>query len=159
MKSNSTELGWLSSVPAFAGMTSGRVWSSAKCRQITAIGLCFLAPPALALDADDRLPLTDVLAIAKPYPNLVNQIRLELVRAGATMDKIVCTGRLLPADWPALGGKRIAPYDCAIGRRTLHVTAQAQYYDRNGHRLEPGAPGLSAKAAKVVETRLTWRWR
>ena len=105
------------------------------------------------------LPLADLLQMVKPYPNLVLQVRLELVRASLARDKVVCTGRRFANTWPALGGARIAPYECPIGKRTLVVTAAQTFYDKNGHRLRVSDPELPRKAAKVKESGITWRWK
>ena len=105
------------------------------------------------------LPLADVLAVAKPYPNLTQEVRLELVRAGARKEAIVCSGRRFDADWPGLAGARSAPYDCRIGRRMLTVSARQTFYDANGHRLGSDDPLLRKRAVRVTETGLQWRWR
>ena len=114
-------------------------------------------PPGIG--GGGSLPLTDVLEVVKPYPNLVVQVRLQLVRANVSRDKVVCSGRRFGNDWPALGGARIAPYECPIGKRTLVVTAGQTFYDRNGHKLRPTDPELPRKAAKVKESGVAWRWK
>lgn len=114
------------------------------------------APP---LEAGGSLPLTDLLTVAKPYPNLVNEVRLALLAAGLTKEKVACTGRRFPNAWVNLGGRRVAPYDCRIGRRRLLVSSVAVYFDRNGHKLVATDPDLTQKAARLTEARLTWAWK
>lgn len=132
---------------------------------IVPVVLLALAAPAAAktplpgLAGGGSLPLGDVVAIAKPYPNLVLQIRLQLVRAGTSADKVVCTGRRYSNMWTALGGAKAAPYECQIGRRTLAVSANQTYFDRNGHRLNESDPDLPRKAVRVQERALSWRWK
>ena len=105
------------------------------------------------------LPLAEVLVLAKPYPNLMQEVRLELLRAGVRKEAVVCSGRRLSAEWPALTGARTAPYECRIGRRKLVVTARQTFYDANGHRLSSEDPQVRRRAVKVAETGLQWRWR
>ena len=114
-------------------------------------------PPGIT--GGGSLPLADVLDVVKPYPNLVVQVRLQLVRANVSRDKVVCSGRRLGNDWPVLGGARVAPYECPIGKRTLMITATQTYFDRNGHKLRTSDPELPRKAAKVKESGVTWRWK
>jgi hypothetical protein len=116
------------------------------------------AAPAAALQGGS-LPLTDVIALAKPYPNLLLQIRLELVRANTTRDKVVCTADRLDGNWKRLSAARVGPYACTIGRRTLTVATKPTYYDERGYKLSPRAPDLGIKAVRVEETNLKWSWK
>lgn len=105
------------------------------------------------------VPLTDVMTVAAKYPNLVNQIRLQLLAAGREKSAVVCAANRFSNQWQHLGGARIAPYECAIGKRTLVVSSAATYYDRNGYRLKPDDPSLRSKAARVMEAGLKWQWK
>jgi hypothetical protein len=105
------------------------------------------------------LPLTDVLEVAKPYPNLLTQTRVWLLAAGLKKEQVSCSGDRYSNAWIGLGGRRVAPYVCPIGKRTLTVTATPVYYDRNGYRLNASDPQLQAKAMRVAETRLKWTWK
>lgn len=105
------------------------------------------------------LPLADVLEVAKPYPNLILQVRLQLVRANLKRDQVVCAARRFGPEWPALGGGRLAPYECAIGKRTLVVTATQIYFDRNGRKVSASDADLARKAARLKENGLTWSWK
>lgn len=113
----------------------------------------------LGLGQSGSLPLADVLVLAKPYPNLVSQIRLRLIATGQSKEKTACAAQRFPSSWPALGGARVGPYACVIGKRTLTVTTEAIYYDKAGHRLKPDDPALPLKVAKVVESRFKWSWK
>jgi hypothetical protein len=106
-----------------------------------------------------NLPLADVLDLAKPYPNLILQVRLQLVRANLKRDQVACAASRFGAQWTNLGGARLAPYQCAIGKRTLAITANQIYFDRNGRKVSAGDPELMKKAAKVKENGLAWRWK
>jgi hypothetical protein len=116
------------------------------------------AAPAAALQGGS-LPLTDVIALAKPYPNLLLQIRLELVRANTTRDKVVCTADRLDGTWKRLSAARVGPYQCLIGRRALTVTTTPTYYDERGYKLSPRAPDLSIKAVRIDQKNLKWTWK
>jgi len=111
-----------------------------------------------ASEKSARVPLADVLAVARDYPNLYLQVRLQLVRANLKRDDVSCAARSLPASLGKLAGTAVAPYSCAIGRRTVEIAARQTFYDANGHKLG-SAPASMAKAVRVVQTNLTWRWR
>jgi hypothetical protein len=112
-----------------------------------------------ALSGGGSLPLAEVIDLAKPYPNLVLQVRLQLVRANLKREQVMCSGTRFGSQWTNLGGTRLAPYECAIGKRTLVVTANQTYLDRNGRKVKPEDPDIVRKAAKVRETGLTWKWK
>jgi hypothetical protein len=116
-----------------------------------------VATPGLA--EGGNLPLADILDIAKPYPNLTLQVRLQLVRANLRRDQVACTGSRFGNEWTNLGGARLAPYACPIGKRTLAITANQIYFDKNGRKVSAGDPDLMKKAAKVKENGLVWRWK
>jgi hypothetical protein len=122
-----------------------------------AAGTAHAKPPAPAQGGS--MPLTEVLAVAKPYPNLLLQVKLELVRANLKREQVVCAAERFDTRWVALSGGRIAPYECKIGGRTLVVSAAQTYYDKAGHRLKPTDTSLPAKAVKVQEARLKWSWK
>jgi hypothetical protein len=105
------------------------------------------------------MPLEAVMAVAKPYPNLLLQVRLELVRANLKRDAVNCGAGRHDARWVQLSGARLAPYECKIGTRTLVITAAQTYYDRNGRRLLAADVTTPAKAAKVKESGLKWSWK
>ncbi len=119
-----------------------------------------LAPPATQpATQGGSLPLSEVLALAKAYPNLITEIRLRLLAAGKKKDDVTCTAQRLSSDWPALGGRRTAPYVCPIGKRLLTITATPSFVDRNGYRLAADDPALATKAARLTENRLKWTWK
>jgi hypothetical protein len=105
------------------------------------------------------LPLAEVLDLAKPYPNLVTQVRLRLVASNLKKEQVTCSGQRLANTWPQLAGRRLAPYSCTIGRRTVTITADQLFYDKAGYKLKAGDPDLAVKATKVVESRLKWSWK
>jgi hypothetical protein len=123
------------------------------------------AGEASAQRADPRegqggsLPLADVMVVAKAYPNLITEIRLRLIAAGMKKEAVICTARRLSNDWPALSGQRIGPYTCTIGKRTLSITSEQTFRDRNGYKIGTGDPQLAKKATQVAESRLKWIWK
>jgi hypothetical protein len=117
------------------------------------------ASPSAAQQAPGQVPLQEVLALAKPYPNLQFEVKAELLRAGVKKEDVACTGHNFPPDWSRLAGVRHGPYACRIGKRTLIVAARETFYDVNGHKLAPDTSEARVRAAKVVETGLKWRWR
>ena len=111
------------------------------------------------LSGGGSLPLTDVLEVTKPYPNLTLQIRLQLVRANLKREQVTCSGDRFGTQWTSLGGARLAPYACPIGKRSLLISAKQTYFDKNGRKVKPEDPELMRKAAKVKEAGLTWKWK
>jgi hypothetical protein len=105
------------------------------------------------------VPLSTVLEIAKPYPNLQSQVRLRLIATGLTKDKVTCGAQRLPNTWTNLGGARLGPYTCAIARRTLTIVTEPTYFDKAGYKLKPDDPMLAAKATRITESRLKWSWK
>jgi hypothetical protein len=148
---------------------SGRSGNGALMRQSVrmlalVMGLFAGAIPAFAqkvapIEGGGSLPLGDVLRVAKPYPNLINEVRLALLNAGLRREQVTCAGRRLSRAWPHLGGQRVAPYECRIGERLLVVRSVANYFDRNGHKLAADDPGIAEKATRLAEARLTWQWK
>jgi hypothetical protein len=105
------------------------------------------------------LALSDVLAIAKPYPNLVNEIRLAALAAGQDRKAITCTAERFSVAWTGLNGRRSAPYVCPVGARTVTIRATPQFFDRNGHKIALTDPRLLTSAVRLIETRLVWQWK
>jgi hypothetical protein len=132
---------------------------------LAAVLACSFAPAADAqrptppVVQGGSMPLEAVLAVAKPYPNLLLQVRLQLVRANLKRDAVTCGAGRYDARWTQLSGARLAPYECKIGKQTLMISAAQTYYDRNGKRLAPADVTTPAKAVKVKESGLKWSWK
>jgi hypothetical protein len=138
---------------AGAGMRSALM--SLALAHLTAGPVYALSPARVAA----KVPLIDVTTLAKPYPNLLLQIRLELLRANLSRDKVTCTGDQMDGTWHQMKTAVIGPYQCKIGRRTLVVTTTPVFYDAKGYRLSPTAADVALKATRVQETKLKWTWR
>jgi hypothetical protein len=128
-------------VLALAGL--GAIWSS----------------PA---SSEGSLGLGEVLEAIKSEPQLVSQIEVEVRRRDLKVPGIVCIAAGHGNQWRFLGGGRAAPYECAIGDRTLRIDADRTYYDINGRKL--GQLGQApdkllfdrAKSFRETHIRLTW---
>lgn len=105
------------------------------------------------------LPLAELMAAAAKYPNLIQQVRLQLLAAGLKKEQVTCSAERFSNQWEHLGGARLGPYDCPIGKRVLRVTTTATYFDRNGHRVKADDPALRAKAKRVAEGGFKWTWK
>ena len=134
-----------------------------RCLASIAVLLWVSSPSALAqktalpLGQGGSIALADVLVVAKPYPNLVTQVKLRLLASALKADQVTCSAQRFPNTWTALGGARTAPYVCPFGKRTLSITAEATYYDKAGYRLKANDPALADKAVKLVENRIQSR--
>jgi hypothetical protein len=133
-------------------------------RSIIACLLALAAPasaqrPTPPTTQGGSMPLEAVLAVAKPYPNLILQVRLQLVRANLKREAVSCGAARYDARWAQLSGTRLAPYECKFGLQTLVISASQTYYDRNGKRLLPADTSTPAKATKVKESGLKWNWK
>jgi hypothetical protein len=106
-----------------------------------------------------QVPLTDVMTLANPYPNLVLEIRLQLVAANTTRDKVLCRGNLVAGAGPALLATSVGPYVCKVGQRTLTLSTTPVFYDARGYKLKPSAPDFANKAVRVQESKLKWQWK
>lgn len=103
-------------------------------------------------------PLADVLAVAKPYPNLRQEVRLARIASGGRDAAAACTARRLGPEWLLLAGRTIGPYRCRIGNRTLDITTAVTYFDASKHKIAADAPQVMSKAKSLIESRLVWRW-
>jgi hypothetical protein len=116
-------------------------------------------PAAPVVTSASSVPLAEVLDVAKPYPNLLLQVRLQLVRANLKRDVVTCASGRYDGRWVGLSGTKQAPYECRIGSRTLVITAAQTFFDRNGRRLTAADAATPAKAVKVKESGLKWSWK
>ena len=126
----------------------------------TAVAVALLAAAApLGARELGPVPLVAIMDLAKPYPNLLLEIRLQLVAANVKREQVNCSAERLGPEWAQLAGVRRGPYACQIGKRRLTVTGVAGYHDKAGHRIKPNDATLAARAAKLTEARLKWQWK
>jgi hypothetical protein len=152
---------WTENMNIFTERQSSKVQAPLRSSVATLV-LLACAPAASALSparATMPVPLSEVVALAKPYPNLLLQIRLELVRANTTRDKVTCTAEQLEPVWIKFKNARIGPYRCQIGKRNLAITTTPQFFDERGYKLKPTAADVTIKAARLQESKLKWQWK
>jgi hypothetical protein len=104
------------------------------------------------------VPLANLLALAKPYPNLRQEIRLARIATNTKPEAAACTARRLGTEWAFLAGQTLGPYRCKLGARMLDVTTATTFFDGAKHKLARDAQNLPSKAKSLTETRLVWRW-
>jgi hypothetical protein len=104
------------------------------------------------------VPLAKVLELAKPYPNLRQEIRLARIATNTKPEAAICTARRLGTEWAFLAGQTLGPYRCKLGTRAIDIATTATFFDGAKHKLPPDAPNLASKAKSVTEARLVWRW-
>jgi hypothetical protein len=105
------------------------------------------------------VPLATVLTAAAAYPNLRQEIKLALIRAGLSRDAATCSAARLGDEWSKLAGRTLAPYRCVLGARTVLVTSTPVFFDAARHKLAPDDPRRPARAVTFTEQRLAWRWQ
>lgn len=106
-----------------------------------------------------NVPLADVMALARPYPNLQQEIRLALITAGVNRNAVTCSADRLDDSWALLRARAVGPYRCKLGGRGLQITTAISFFDAAGHKLSTRDPSLHARAVRVAETRLAWSWQ
>lgn len=128
------------------------------------LGLCLTLTPAHAQKTivpqaqSDTVALADVVALAKPYPNLRQEIRLARIAGGDANSASTCSGRRLGPEWKVLAGRVVGPYRCRIGARMLDITTSITFFDGAKHKIAAEAPTVTVKAKTLTESRLVWRW-
>jgi hypothetical protein len=106
----------------------------------------------------EAVPLGDVMTLARPYPNLRQEIKLALIAAGDSKTVAGCAAARLGPEWTTLKGRAVGPYHCRIGNRTLDIKTSATYFDAAKHKIAPSDQRLTHKAVRLLETRLVWTW-
>lgn len=87
---------------------------------------------ATAAVAGGSLPFAEVMAFARDYPELARQLDRLVAEEKADPGSLVCSGIRLGNQWPHLGGARVLPFECEIGRRTVTIDGMVQFLDRKG---------------------------
>ena len=114
----------------------------------------------VTVEADaGRVPLATVLELARPNPNLRQEVKLALITAQSDKSRVTCTSNKLGVAWGALALRAIGPYRCAIGNRVLTLKTQPVFYDAAGHKFTQSDTARASKAARLKETRLVWVWQ
>ena len=121
---------------------------------LTAATLLMLTPAR----ADGTLGLDEVIAAVSKSPKLVAEIQTELAKTILKADGVTCIAARHGNHWTYLGGGRAAPYECELGKRTIHVEADRVYFDERG-RLLGDLDNADPKHAKTFrEDNFRWTW-
>lgn len=120
---------------------------------ILAAAALFAAPvPALA---GGSVGLDEVVKnLAGQSTELMDEIEDALEENDEKITDIICDGARLGAQWTSLGGARVSPFTCPIGKRTLIIEADVHFYD------EEGNEGADPETALYVSMNTpTWSWQ
>ena len=108
--------------------------------------------------AEGTLGLDDVLGAVAKSPKLIAEIQAELARNNLKAGGVTCLAARHGNHWTYLGGGRAAPYECEIGKRTIHIEADRAYFDERG-RLLGDLDKADPKHAKTFrEDNFRWTW-
>jgi hypothetical protein len=100
----------------------------------------------------------DDLPVTRSSSKLSEEIDSELARSNLQAPQVTCTANRLGRQWAKLGGARIGPYSCPIGRKVLEITTTPVFLDDAGSKLNMNERRLQGRAAKVQEQDLNWKW-
>lgn len=108
--------------------------------------------------AGGTLSLHDVVMAVRAVPALVAEIDGELKASGLAAEDVICSAGRHGNHWKSLAGRRAAPYECKLGKRTLTVEAQQTYYDAKGRSLGDIERADPRRATTFRETAFRWEW-
>jgi hypothetical protein len=108
--------------------------------------------------ADGTLGLGEVLVAVETVPKLIMEINSELGKAQLKPEYVTCIGARHGNHWIYLGGARAAPYECAIGQRTLKIEADRVYLGPRGGVLGDLDKANPKQAKTFRESNFRWTW-
>jgi len=114
-----------------------------------------VAAPA---SAEGTLGLGEVLAAVGKAPKLVAEIQAELGVNSLKPENVTCLGARHGNHWKYLGGGRAAPYQCDIGKRSVHIEADRVYFDPRGKLLGDLDKADPKRAKTFQESNFRWTW-
>jgi len=118
---------------------------------------CATADPTIA---GGSVPLSDVLDITKSMPELKTEALKAVDDADAEAEDVQCEGVRLGNHFVLLGGARIGPYACQIGKQILDIEpTSVEFLDKSGEVLNENDPDLGSRAAATREGAFKWKWR
>jgi hypothetical protein len=120
--------------------------------------LAFILVAAFPAWAEGTLGLDEVLAAVVNAPKLVTEIRSELDKDNLKVEAVTCIAARHGNHWTYLGGGRAAPYECAIGHRTLRIEADRVYFDARGKLLGDLDKADPKRAKTFREDNFRWTW-
>ena len=118
----------------------------------------FVALAVAPVRADGSLGLDDVLVAVSKSPNLVVEIQAELAKDNLKPQDVTCMGARHGNQWTYLGGGRTAPYQCAIGKRSITIQADRVYFDTRGKSLGDVDKADQKRAKTFQESNFRWTW-
>ena len=118
----------------------------------------FVALAVAPVRADGSLGLDDVLVAVSKSPNLVAEIQAELAKDNLKPQDVTCMGARHGNQWTYLGGGRAAPYQCAIGKRSITIQADRVYFDTRGKSLGDVDKADQKRAKTFQESNFRWTW-
>ena len=118
----------------------------------------FVALAVAPVRADGSLGLDDVLVAVSKSPNLVVEIQAELAKDNLKPQDVTCMGARHGNQWTYLGGGRAAPYQCAIGKRSITIQADRVYFDTRGKSLGDVDKADQKRAKTFQESNFRWTW-
>ncbi len=111
-----------------------RLWNGARLRYwgpLSSLAACLLwcAPSA---QAGGSLPFSEAMAFAEAHQDLEAALVALVTQEKADPDRIVCTAMRLGNHWTHLGGARVLPFECEIGKRTIVIEGKVEFLDGKG---------------------------
>lgn len=122
-------------------------WASGLCTLALGYGLAAVAlTPAVA---GGSLPFEEVMAAVAGTP-VAAQLDAIVKEENANPDDLICTGVRLGNQWPELGGMRVMPFECEIGKKTVTIAGTVQFLDAKGKVIAMVAGGDESQITKQV---------
>ena len=109
--------------------------------------------------AGGSISLSEVLDRTKSAKELGLQVDRSLASTDTAVDEVTCGATRVGRHFEKLGGLRVAPYECAIGKRILEVRSNVRIFDKDGVELAIGDPRSLRRAAILKEEDFQWEWR
>jgi hypothetical protein len=113
---------------------------------------------AVPAHAEGSLGLDEVITAVAKSPKLVAEIQAELAKNNLKADGVTCIAARHGNHWTYLGGGRAAPYECEIGKRTIHIEADRVYFDERGRSLGDLDKADPKHAKTFREDNFRWTW-
>ena len=119
--------------------------------------------PAMAfdtskLDQGGSLSLEDIAELIAQSPQLKQEVSDMLAEKHKKMDEIICSGMRFSGAWKELGGARVAPYDCNLEGKWLHIDAEVRLLDGKGRELKSANATTMRNAEEIEQSHPAWKW-
>jgi hypothetical protein len=126
-------------------------WTVWQGRGLRAVALgCGLAAVALSpAAAGGSLSFEEVVAAVAGTP-VAAELDAIVKAEKANPDELVCGGVRLGNQWSHLGGARVMPFECPIGKRTVTIDGTVEFLDANGKVIATVAGDDASQITKAV---------